>query len=796
MKPFVYGALTALAVILLHRTGNTAPRVTPTRSAVTVKPITEINSLGKQAPLVLAREGKALYVIALADDAISAEQTAAQELSQYLEKMSGAPFAVKPESEVLPEQAQILVGAGARVRKLAPMKWDNLGDDAIVVKTVGKNLVLAGDRPRGTLYACYSLLEEVLGCRWWSASEETIPSRRTLTIPRLNTYYTPSIKVREALYRFVGRVPEFVVKMKWNGHYYGLEDKYGSNIRFIPEMVHTFYKLLPPEVYFEKHPEWYSEIDGKRVSTPGFQLCLTNPEMRKEITRVLLEKLRAEKDPRLVSLSQNDSFVGNCQCPVCKAIDDREGTPAGSLVEFVNAVAAEVEKEFPRVKVETLAYNYSRTPPKTVRPRENVIIRLVGGVGCTYEQPLDSDANALFRDQATKWSAIAPNLFFWDYTTNFTNYLVPHPNLQVLAPNIRFFAKNHTWGVFAHGDSGSLSGDFVRLKAWLIAHLLWNPELDDKQLRQQFIYGYYGKAGPYIDKYLDLLTSSFLKRDIRLTSSGAQLSYMSLAQMNEATGLFDKAEAAVANDPVVLHRVRRERVPLDHVWLLRYADLKRIAAMQNIPFNGPQDPEAAVESLIKKVRDEDNGDGFMYTEGMRFSQYEPMLRQVAVALKTKAVPPVQTEALAPTDWVDIQDHQFTLQGGEPVNDPLASDGKATKPHSPWCIMIPFSGDLLEFWDGSWRVYISARIPGEDKGKVAAFSAGIHDYGTKTSTHTNIMSNTVKDDNYNVYDLGSMKLNYSKALWITWEDGNAKDVFIDRVFLVKETSPAVVATNKP
>jgi hypothetical protein len=58
----------------------------------------------------------------------------------------------------------------------------------------------------------------------------------------------------------------------------------------------------------------------------------------------------------------------------------------------------------------------------------------------------------------------------------------------------------------------------------------------------------------------------------------------------------------VANDPVLTARVRRERLPLDHVWLLRYDSLKREAAHTGEPFRGPADPEAALAEFLALVR--------------------------------------------------------------------------------------------------------------------------------------------------------------------------------------------------
>ena len=87
-----------------------------------------------------------------------------------------------------------------------------------------------------------------------------------------------------------------------------------------------------------------------------------------------------------------------------------------------------------------------------------------------------------FREDIEGWSKIAPQLYVWDYVTNFSNYILPHPNMRALAPNLRFFADHNVIGMFEQGDVGSPIGDFVRLRAWLLAHLMWNPDRDDKAL--------------------------------------------------------------------------------------------------------------------------------------------------------------------------------------------------------------------------------------------------------------------------------------------------------------------------
>ena len=75
------------------------------------------------------------------------------------------------------------------------------------------------------------------------------------------------------------------------------------------------------------------------------------------------------------------------------------------VLQLVNRVAEAVEKEFPDKAVETLAYQWTRQPPKTMRPRPNVIIRLCS-IECCFSHPLatcDSPANRTFRRR--RWRA-------------------------------------------------------------------------------------------------------------------------------------------------------------------------------------------------------------------------------------------------------------------------------------------------------------------------------------------------------------------------------------------------------
>ena len=230
-----------------------------------------------------------------------------------------------------------------------------------------------------------------------------------------------------------------------------------------------------------------------------------------ELVKNLKERLRADPAATIASVSQNDCF-GNCTCPKCRAVDEEEGGPAGSLLRFVNAVAADIEPEFPNIAIDTLAYQYTRKPPRLARPRPSVIVRLCS-IECAFAKPLDDPRNKAFFDDLDGWSKIAGRLYIWDYTTNFSHYVQPHPNYGVLGRNIRLFVDRNVRGVFEQGAYQSWGSEMAELRAWVLAKLLWDPGLEEGRLREEFLKGYYGPAAGDMDDYLEGLEQALAKAE-------------------------------------------------------------------------------------------------------------------------------------------------------------------------------------------------------------------------------------------------------------------------------------------
>ncbi|MBN1346915.1 MAG: DUF4838 domain-containing protein [Phycisphaerae bacterium] len=734
--------------------------------------------------MALTKDGKSAYVIAVGPDAIESEKTAASELQGFIEKVTGAKLPIRTESDVAGDAPRILVGASAEAKRLCPgVDWTALGQDGIVLKTSGKHLVLAGGRPRGALYAAYTFLEDVVGCRWWTSTESTIPKKPDLTMPELNVTYTPKLRYREAFYRDVTHYPIFAARLKCNGHFEQIPPSHGGHYTILG-WCHTFYMLLPPEKYFKDHSEWYSEINGKRVHE-GAQLCLTNDEMRMALTAAALDWIRKSPQAGIIDISQND-WHGQCQCAKCKAVEQEEGSPAGPLIRFVNAIAADVEKAFPDFLVQTLAYQYTRKPPSKVRPRRNVVIRLCS-IECDFGHPLDSEANATFRNDINGWSRISPNLAIWNYVTNFRNYILPHPNMRSLADDLRYFVKHGAVSVFEQGDNGCGIGDFVRLRAWVLSRLMWDPSRDQEGLIREFLTGYYGPAGTPLGEYLTLLHGAFEKRGKQLRCYNEDLSFLTLDDLVHASALFDRAAKAVAADPVLTGRVRRERLPLDLAKLLRYASLETRARLTTTSMPWRLDPIQAREAFIRLARELDVG---QYREGRPFDDYQSYLESL---FRAPAPPPERCKALSPDRWLDVQDNRFTLHGQgnwvRLVEDPQASDGRAAcmpGGHTQWATQWEVPSDLADL-GATWRCYVVVKCQPKSK-TGTAFSLGLYDQeGRRGVASKAIPLAEAPAGEYRDYDLGPHVLKSGMYLWVA-PPGNAESVeavYVDRIYLVRE-----------
>jgi hypothetical protein len=523
--------------------------------------------------LVLADGGQSAYRIVVADDASPSTRHGAEELQMFLQQITGAKLPIVSDREPL-GAAEIILGDNAHLRQLGvQIDFRELGREGYVLRVAGKHLVIAGGALRGNLYGVYGLLEDHLGCRWFAPDVSRIPQSQRLVLGPIDEKQVPVLEYREP-FTFDCFDGDWCARNRVNSSSGRLEPKHGGKIMFGPGFFcHTFAGLVPPEKYFKEHPEYFSLVGGKRQD--GYaQLCCTNEDVIRLCTEGILQGMRAHPEAFVFSVSQND-VDKHCECERCQALAKQEDSQMAPVLALVNRVAEAAEKEFPDKAVETLAYQWTRRPPKSLRPRPNVIIRLCS-IECCFSHPLekcDSPANRAFCQDLEGWAKISDRLWIWDYVTDFSHYLLPFPNQRVRDDNIRLFVRNHVRGIFEQDTYNSPHSELAPLGGYMTAKFLWNPKYDEETALGEFLAAYYGPAAKPVRSYLDLTHDHVQKNNIHVVIWAPPASpHLTDELLVEANRLWQEAERLAATDGAVLRRVQIGRMSVD------YAIVERVRA--------------------------------------------------------------------------------------------------------------------------------------------------------------------------------------------------------------------------
>ncbi len=435
-----------------------------------------------------------------------ADRYAAQQFQQLFKGLTGSELAIVPT--VKSGEGAILIGPDAVLKAGLPAPGKGTGEEALRIQISAHTVAIDGGRPRGTLYGVYEFFEELCGVRYLTFDDTYYPpDAHTTPIAFGTRKFTPQFAFRWSYYGETNQNPEFAARLHTNTVTNKAEL---GGITGYHLVNHCVAYLVPPAVYGKTHPEYYAEINGKRIwdttDGGGPQLCLTNPAVRDVLAAALEEEIQKNPDQRNFNIAQMDN--GNyCTCPNCKALDEQEGSHAGTMIAFVNSVAEIIEKRHPKVLVSTFAYWYTRKPPKTIRPRHNVMVQLCSIECCTLHA-IDDPTCALNREfchDMKVWNKLCDKLFIWHYNTNFSAYTLPFPNLRSIGKSVSYFAKHSGRGVFMQAAGNGFSTEMSDLRNYVMSRCLWKPGRDSWAEAMEFCKLHYREsAGPIIQYLTDL----------------------------------------------------------------------------------------------------------------------------------------------------------------------------------------------------------------------------------------------------------------------------------------------------
>ena len=481
-----------------------------------------------QKPIVFSENDD--YVIVISENKLPSETYAASELQSFLEKLFERKYEIVSDLNFKGAHA-ISVGRNKLSEKLYRKYSSQLQQDGFLLYTDGNNLyILGGDTAKSTLYGVYHLLENYLGCTYTCANHihyEKLPEEVILNI---NDLQNPSFQYRETLHL----IPNIDQKY---ADWHKLHNRDDFN-RDWGLFVHTFQTLIPVKTYFDKHPEWFSEIHGQRVRDG--QLCLSNPAVLEELCKNLEVKMKEHPEKKIWSVSQNDN-ESSCTCEHCRHLDSLYGGPTGTMIWFVNQVA----ERFPDKTISTLAYQQTRRPPQNIKPADNVNIMFCS-IECQRTYPIESETGEhSFQSDMEGWTSLTQNIFLWDYVVQFRNYMDPFPNLHVIQPNLQNFHRHNIPMIFEQGSGHNITEN-CEWRTFLIAHLLWDVNTNVEELRDRFLDVYYGEnRSIFVKQYFDVMQQALLDSKQKLNIYGypinAKDGYLSPEKIKYYQSLFASA---------------------------------------------------------------------------------------------------------------------------------------------------------------------------------------------------------------------------------------------------------------
>ena len=413
------------------------------------------------------------------------------------------------------------------------------------IQKEGETYVFYSKSGRGILNAIISYLQEDIGVRFFTAEEEFVPSHSSFIAPTTG-FVEPVFSLRNFLtddtYQMVvdethpPLKQDFMVKALAADAFTPFDVKHGGEVPFFARgLFHNFHLYCPFEKYGESHPEFFRSITviGKNTNTIDLTSGIDEEGNlletdRLTVAKVVLQELKndviAHPEARFFSLTQED---GDCYFDDAHNQElEKKYMRSGILIRFCNAIVRELhawaEKEFGRdIKLVTFAYSYTQDAPvkKTgdtyaplhpsvvADPNLYIMLAAPGNAGLGYFSPKqDEKIQELFRS----WSVIGKHFWFWAYDMDFANYCAYFDSFDVIADNVRGFAKRGIDYLIINSAYDDNHNWQANLKAYIYRRLMWNPTLDQNALKDDYLDHYYGPVADVVRNVMSIFHENYV----------------------------------------------------------------------------------------------------------------------------------------------------------------------------------------------------------------------------------------------------------------------------------------------
>lgn len=458
-------------------------------------------AVAQPLPFPVARKGHSVPLL-LPTGAKDRLMLLAQELQRWLGEVVGDPPAIET---VPPNKVGILLGTAREFPDLARQyRLRELGNEGFIVRSQGDRLLLLANTDLGLRHAIYAFLEAI-GCRWFFPDPvwTVVPRLPDLTV-RLDLRMRPAFQWRRIWYGWGPRTPKLAADYEaWMQR----NRQYGD---FPVDCGHAYERYIPHRE-FERHPEWFALVGGKRQPA---QLCVSNPEVQWKVIDGVLRLFRDDPNRLMASVEPNDGG-GHCECENCKAI----GSPSDQAFFLANKVAEAVRREFPNRFVGLLAYAFHSDPPR-FRISSGVHVEVTTGFRYT-KLTFDEQVRALQRLGATVGVYDYFSVYPWDFDLPGA---AKAGRVYELASAIKHY---HELGMVSYTAESGCNWGPNGLGYWMAAQLMWNPKLDPKALVRDFCEKAFRRAAKPMQRLYERWAKGerFSERSLKLALMDLQEAY-------------------------------------------------------------------------------------------------------------------------------------------------------------------------------------------------------------------------------------------------------------------------------
>ena len=472
--------------------------------------------------VTLLENGEVKVTVVYSEGASESLIAAADFMAATLERMSGSNGVRTAVKEGGESGFSIYVG---RAANSALIDLSDVKDDGYKLEIKPEGIYIVGKTDDAARNGIYDFLETHLECMYVSPENTYVPLCPTVKLALEEKTVNPTITWRK-VYQYESVQNGWYERLKMNGTIV----KEGENsIELYNEWgtwCHSSFEFVPPEEYFDEHPEYYAKFLGKRRyqfnvlgRTFPTHLCYTNEEVYQIAEAELVKRIEANPEVKFWDFSIMDTYFATCRCKECKKFNKEAGSEMGTLLAFLNRLADAIRDDYPDVYLSTLAYQRVKNPPKNMKCAPNLCINVCAFPG-TQSYPYSTEggikASREFAERVVEWGKICDNILVWDYVVNFTHLKLPFPNFEFQKENLEFYLENNIRFVFHQGSREPMDEN-AEMRTYLLSRQLWDKDVDLLALAKKYVAVVYGDAAGLVEEYMDTANAAMIE-------SGADLS--------------------------------------------------------------------------------------------------------------------------------------------------------------------------------------------------------------------------------------------------------------------------------